>query len=237
MCKAAHEPGGPLRCSTQARRRWLSSVEAVRDLDRCRSAILTALGQASPDGDDSGRGREGCTPREGRQVVNWPALQALPLSYSEQGATAGELPDGYHHIRREQPIGTGRDVFTRAAGQVMEWQMQHGAGVTVKSSTDVAEPGSVVVVGLGPLKGACRVIYVVDEPNRCGFAYGTLDGHPESGEEYFGVRFDPTDNTVYAQIVAFSRPGRWWSKAGSRVVLLVQQHITTRYLRALAITP
>ena len=171
-------------------------------------------------------------------MVNWAALQTRRLSYPEHGATVdGELPAGYHHIRREQPIGVGRDVFAHAAAQVMGWQMHRKAGVTVESSTVVAEPGTVVVVGLGPLKGECRVVYVVDEPDRCGFAYGTLAGHPESGEEYFGVRFDPTDNTVYAQIVAFSRPGRWWSKAGSRVASLVQQHITSRYLDSFTANP
>lgn len=88
-------------------------------------------------------------------------------------------------------------------------------------------------VGVGPLSGVCRVVYVVDEPNRCGFAYGTLPGHPESGEEFFGVRFDAADGTVYAQIVAFSRPWRWWSKAGSRIASVVQRRITDKYLAAL----
>ena len=37
-----------------------------------------------------------------------------------------------------------------------------------------------------------RVVYVIDEPNRKGFAYGTLDGHPESGEESWIV--DQTDD-------------------------------------------
>jgi len=237
MCKAANELGGPLRCGADARRRWLSSVEAVHHLERCHSEVRSALDQTSPETAVSGHSRDSGMRSGSRPVVNWEALQALPLSYPEQGATGGELPTGYHHIRREQPIGVGREVFTHAAAQVKQWQMHRRAGVTVESSTPVAEPGTVVVVGLGPLKGGCRVVYVVDEPDRCGFAYGTLAGHPESGEEYFGVRFDPTDNTVYAQIVAFSRPGLWWSKAGSRVASLVQQHITSRYLDSFATNP
>ena len=69
-----------------------------------------------------------------------------------------------------------------------------------------------------------------------GGPYGTLDGHPESGEEYFGVRLNP-DGTVYAEIVAFSRPARWWSKAGSWVATRVQKRITDHYLAALSTTP
>lgn len=237
MCKAANEPGGPFRCSADARRRWLRASADVHRLELQHSAIRSALGMtaASYEGDhvrDEGSSSNRSDPGDDA-MVNWSRLRRLPLSYPEHGATAGELPAGYHHMRREQPLGVGEELFADAADQVMRWQMQRGAGVTIESSTAVAQPGTAVVVGVGPLKGACRVIYVVDEPHRRGFAYGTLDGHPESGEEYFGVRFDPADNTVYAEIVAFSRPGRWWSKAGSRVASLVQQHITNRYMQSL----
>ena len=36
----------------------------------------------------------------------------------------------------------------------------------------------------------CRVASVVDEPNRFGFAYGTLPIHPEQGEQSFIVERD-----------------------------------------------
>lgn len=166
-------------------------------------------------------------------MVNWQRLQQLSLSYPESGATEGALPAGYRHIRREAPIGTGRDDFHRAATDLMNWEVQRRAGVRVQCSTTSAQPGTVVVVGLGPLSGACRVIYVVDERDRAGFAYGTLHGHPESGEEYFGIRFDSSNNTVYAQIIAFSRPGQWWSKAGAWIASAVQRHMTDRYLKSL----
>jgi uncharacterized protein (UPF0548 family) len=50
----------------------------------------------------------------------------------------------------------------------------------------------------------CRIVYCSDEPNRFGFAYGTLLGHPERGEEAFHVVRGP-DDSVTAHIVAFSR--------------------------------
>ena len=111
--------------------------------------------------------------------------------------------------------------------------MHRGAGLRVQASGSV-KPGTVVVVSLGPLSGACRVVYVVDEPDRRGFAYGTLQGsHPECGEEYFGVRIDPRDGTVCAVITASSRPGRWWSRLAAGPARLMQRHITDRYIRAL----
>ena len=164
--------------------------------------------------------------------MDWHELARRPLSYSEEGATKGPPPAGYHHITRSEILGHGREVFEAAANRIFAWEMHRGAGLTVVA-TGPAEVGNIAVVGLGPLSGACRVIYKVDEPDRRGFAYGTLQGHPESGEEYFGVRLDPTDGSVYGEIVGFSRPGRWWSKLGSLPAALLQRHITDRYLTAL----
>jgi uncharacterized protein (UPF0548 family) len=77
------------------------------------------------------------------------------------------------------------------------------------------------------------VVYVIDEADRRGFAYGTLPGHPESGEELFAVRYEPSTDEVYAEVVAFSRHATWWSRLGSPVTSLAQRVITTRYLTAL----
>jgi uncharacterized protein (UPF0548 family) len=45
-------------------------------------------------------------------------------------------------------------------------------------------PGAVVMLGLGigslRLQAPCRVVYMVDESRRRGFAYGTLAGHREA---------------------------------------------------------
>jgi uncharacterized protein (UPF0548 family) len=55
-------------------------------------------------------------------------------------------------------------------------------------------------------------VYVVDEggpAKQFGFAYGTLPGHEEIGEERFLVRLDAADQSVWYDIFAFSRPGKW----------------------------
>jgi uncharacterized protein (UPF0548 family) len=160
-------------------------------------------------------------------------LAALQLTYREVGATAGPLPDGYHHVRKSAVIGHGRPRFDDAAAKVMRWGMLRGAGVRVDATSEVATVGSEVLVGLGPVRAPCRVVYVVDEPDRRGLAYGTLPGHPESGEELFAVRFDPATGDVHAEVVAFSRHATWWSKLGSPVTALMQRVITSRYLTAL----
>ncbi|WP_235928879.1 DUF1990 family protein [Marisediminicola senii] len=84
-----------------------------------------------------------------------------------------------------------------------------------------------------PVTAPVRVVYVIDEPNRKGFAYGTLRGHPESGEEAFVVeRTD--DGSVWLTISAFSRPSAWYWWVLSIPLRIAQEQYTRRYLKVLA---
>ena len=160
-------------------------------------------------------------------------LAALPLTYSEVGATAGTLPPGYHHVQKSAVIGRGRSRFEDAANKGMRWGMLRGAGLRVQVTTEVAAVGSEVIVHLGPARAPCRVVYLVDDPDRRGFAYGTLRGHAETGEERFVVRYDPATDEVFAEVTAFSQHATWWSRLGSPITSVAQRVITERYLRAL----
>ena len=159
-------------------------------------------------------------------------LAGLPLTYPDVGATATAPPDGYHLVRMSRRIGSGRQRFEQAAEQVMRYGMLRGAGLRVSASTEVAQVGSNVLGRLGPFVAPCRVVYVVDEPNRRGFAYGSLPGHAVRGEEMFGVRYDPADGAVYSEVVAFSRPATWWSRLGAPALSVVQRLVSRRYLSA-----
>ena len=75
----------------------------------------------------------------------------------------------------------------------------------------------------------CRIVGVIDEPNRWGFAYGTLPGHPEQGEESFHVR-RTAGGEVSFEIVAFSRPAALLARLGSPVARIVQARVTRAYL-------
>lgn len=102
--------------------------------------------------------------------------------------------------------------------------------------TELIKPGVTAKLSIpfGPLRiGApCRVVYVVDEKDRKGFAYGTLGGHPESGEEAFIVeRTD--DGSVWLTIRSFSRPANWAWWLAYPVLRVVQAVYTRRYFRAL----
>lgn len=82
------------------------------------------------------------------------------------------------------------------------------------------------------VKAPVRVIYVVDEPDRVGFAYGTLEGHPESGEESWIVEHRE-DDSVWLTIRMFSRPATPLYRLAGPVLRSGQKRFTKRYLRAL----
>jgi uncharacterized protein (UPF0548 family) len=157
----------------------------------------------------------------------------MPLTYPEVGATNGPPPPGYRHLGFVSQVGAGHQRFEEAADAVMHWGMQRGAGLRVEASSEVVTVGAIVVVTMmGVLKAPCRVVYVIEEPDARGFAYGTLPGHPESGEERFVVRRDPVTAAVFAEVSAFSRPATWWSKAGGPFTVLAQRIMAKRYVHA-----
>ncbi len=162
---------------------------------------------------------------------------ALPLSYPEEGATAwARLPAGYRWTERTLTLGSGDDVHERACTGLLSWQMHRRAGIAITATAATAAPGSCVllVIGRRPLAitAACRVVYDVASDQQRGFAYGTLPGHPVSGEESFVVTHHDDDRVTFT-IRAFSRPATLVARAGRPLTNLAQNLMTSRYLRSL----
>jgi uncharacterized protein (UPF0548 family) len=171
------------------------------------------------------------------------ALQQEPVTYGAVGATrAPDLfshpPQGFRPVEHRARIGHGDARFEYASAQALSWGIQRNSGLRVDHDGGpamVAGDSAMLVLAVGPLRihAPVRVVYLVDEPWRRGFAYGTLPGHPESGEESFIVT-QREDGSVWLTVRAFSRPSsRLWRMLyiAGRVGRAV---ITRRYLRALA---
>jgi uncharacterized protein (UPF0548 family) len=158
-----------------------------------------------------------------------------PFTYTEVGQTRAAPPLHFQSLTRSAILRVGVD-FDTAARDLFGWQVQARAGLRVAASALNVEPASVVVMrlGIGPLalRIPCRVVYVIDEPDRQGFAYGTLPGHPESGEEAF-VLHREAGNRVRFAITAFSRPATRLAKLGAPVSRQLQHFMTSRYLQTL----
>lgn len=162
------------------------------------------------------------------------ALRSSRLTYDAVGATAARHPSGYRSLHRTTVLRRGD--YGAAVEDLMGWRVHLHAGLRVAASAPRAEQDAVVDMRLGlaalSLRVPCRVVYVVDEPRRKGFAYGTLPGHPESGEELFLLQ-PLADGRIEFSISAFSRAATLAARLAGPVNTLLQDAMTTRYLRAL----
>jgi uncharacterized protein (UPF0548 family) len=154
----------------------------------------------------------------------------LPFTYEAVGATAGTPPAGYVVDRTRIRLGEGEPVFRSAIAALRRWGQFRLGWVAAWPSDTPIRPGEAVAV-MGRAVGvwwlnACRVVYAVDEAgpiSKFGFAYGTLPGHVESGEERFLVEWDRGDNAVWYDILAFSRPNHALTRLGYPVVRRLQR--------------
>lgn len=158
------------------------------------------------------------------------------FTYEPVGVTRNEpAPDGFHRLVRRSPLGSGDEVFAAASGCVLSWGLQRGSGLVV-AGDDRVGAGAVVAMAaplpaVGWIDVVCRVIEVVDEPDRAGFVYGTLPVHPEAGEESFMVERSG-DGSVELVIVAVSRSTNPLARLAPPITRRLQLAATRRYEQA-----
>lgn len=139
-----------------------------------------------------------------------------PLSYPYRGCTRSATPPpGYVCDHNRTPLGVGPEAFAAAIAALRRWAQFPPGWVVVDPMDAPIREATVVSVAARAYglwwANACRIVEVIDEPNRFGFAYGTLPGHVEMGEERFTVELT-ADGVVYFDILAHSRPRFWLTK-------------------------
>jgi len=156
--------------------------------------------------------------------------RSLDFSCSAVGATAKNPPPGYVVDHTRVCLGNGERVFSAAKAALRRWEQFQLGWLEAWSSQTPIHSGEVVAV-IAHVAGfwwlnACRIVYVVDENvpiHRFGFAYGTLPGHLESGEERFLLEWDQNGGSVWYDILAFSRPNHLLAKIGYPFVRRMQR--------------
>ena len=158
-------------------------------------------------------------------------LNYCPPGIARPGA---ETPEGLTPRERTVELGTGDEVWARAAATVAGWQIKKRVGFRVDPDLPVAAGQDVSLrFGLGRIRlhEPVRVIWVESEGDRRGFGYGTRRGHPITGEEAFLVE-RRADGSVWFTVRSVSRVsgGRWFVL--SPLIRLVQPWFLRRYARA-----
>ena len=172
------------------------------------------------------------------------------FSYAEVGATRGvgaerpaSLARAYDYDRRVFELGRGEPIYRRACDALRDWR--HFRGVRWLSFHRGGAPAheGQVVISLVRVAGLwfanpCRVVYTRFDAETAtettfDFAYGTLPGHVESGEERFRIALDAATGEVTYEILAFSRPALWQTRLGYPFARRMQRRFAEASARAL----
>jgi uncharacterized protein (UPF0548 family) len=152
------------------------------------------------------------------------------FSYPEVGASAAAVPAGYSVDHNRIQLGRGEAAWQEAKQAIRTWQMFNMPWVRLSWPNAPIQAGTNVGVSIRHFGfyslNACRIVYVVDEGgsvNRFGFAYGTLADHAERGEERFTVEWHRAEDTVWYDILAFSRPKSVLARLGYPLSRLLQK--------------
>jgi uncharacterized protein (UPF0548 family) len=128
-------------------------------------------------------------------------------------------------------LGYGEAAFNKAVEALRSWKMFDLGWVSlcwpeaeIKVGTTVAALAS--HFGFWSLHPA-RIVFLVDDDDarmrRSGFAYGTLQGHGEKGEETFIIEWLHADDSVWYDLRSFSRPGQSLTSLGYPIARMLQK--------------
>lgn len=169
------------------------------------------------------------------------------FSYPEVGETAQldaprvreTLAGRYDVDHHRFELGTGRALFERTKSALSDWRHFEIPWLELCGAKRVAPDqvvATLVCVGRLWFVNPCRVVYTDFPPDAdfAAFAYGTLRGHVECGEERFRVSFDAATEGVAYEISAFSRPAVWLTKLGYPFARRLQRRFAAASARALA---
>ena len=166
------------------------------------------------------------------------AQRSRSVNYGPVGATnGGAAPPGFVLDHNRQLLGRGEAVFARAREDLRRWRMFPAPWTAIEPAGAPIEQDAVIAVLIHALGlwwlNAARIVYVIDEPRRFGFAYGTLPGHVERGEERFLVEWLDSDEVWY-DLRAFSRPRYWLVRLGKPIARMLQRRFARASKAAMA---
>jgi uncharacterized protein (UPF0548 family) len=163
-------------------------------------------------------------PPEGRR-------EAAALDSSNPPASNFALPASYVVDQIRVELGTGQAVFDRAQAALRGWkQFELGWLEAFPNDTPLVAGETVLVVARAGgfwWTNAARIVYTIEDATdavtRFGFAYGTLPGHVERGEERFLIEWDRATDKVWFEILAFSQPRHFLVRINHRRARAMQK--------------
>lgn len=139
---------------------------------------------------------------------------------------------GFDNDHSSIVLGSGDLVWEKAKKALQGWEQFPAPWTRIEPLAPLKE-GQVVAVlfrlfGLWFLNSA-RIVYTLDGDKKYGFAYGTLPGHVERGEECFWIERNEAGEVTY-HIRAFSKPAYWIVWLGYPVARYFQRRFVKQSL-------
>ncbi len=149
--------------------------------------------------------------------------QALPFTYPEVGATLGTIPGGYTFDHNRVKLGHGRQTYERAIEALRQWRHFDLRWAKIVPELTAIAAGN----DESPATENSTAIL------KWGFAYGTLPDHAECGEERFTIEWHSADDSVWYDLLAFSRPKKFHARVGYPYARFLQKRFARESLRAM----
>jgi uncharacterized protein (UPF0548 family) len=160
--------------------------------------------------------------------------RSSPLTYEPIGGSLNEVTPSGLQRRSWAASLAGPGAFERGIEALRAWSVHRGAGLAVITDGPL-EVGTNVAMSaplpIGCVDITCRIVALIDEDDRFGFAYGTLPIHPECGEESFVVI--RAGDAARFEVRAVSRPQRPVARLLPFVADKLQDAAVRRYLDAM----
>lgn len=158
----------------------------------------------------------------GEALLSWSAQKGAGLRLSDVRPASGPMYSGVSFDGEGRPIAPSRSV----ADQRFD-----------ADGTPFASPGTTLRVR-GRVKGyradgELRVIYVIEEPRRIGFALGTVSDSVVTGEESFMIVWRD-DDEVWLTVRAFDAPASVLYRLFKGFTRGRRRALFTRYLQAIS---
>lgn len=157
-----------------------------------------------------------------RALMTWGVLRGSGVEVTDIQAEADE----------EAYVGIEYDENGRPVGQaeVAEEELFAPDGTPYVSAGMTAD----AKYSSGPvhITVPIKVVYVIDEPKRVGYAYGTRVGSPSEFERLMQIEI-VDDGSVWFTIRSIARPTNWKWRIAFSVLRLGQKRYTEKYLTAL----
>ncbi|WP_166983724.1 DUF1990 family protein [Paramicrobacterium fandaimingii] len=155
-------------------------------------------------------------------ILSWQVLRLAGITVSDIERGSGDAYQGVRFAEDGTPIRPGADRT--------EDRFSSDGTPYITSGTTATLSGR---VGQYSVRGHVRVVYVIEDPQRVAFAFGTVSGHAISGEESFAIEHRD-DDSVWFTVRAFVRPARWFYTVFPFLLMRRRKRLSAQYLRALS---